>query len=293
MNKINNIKVSICIPSFNQTRYLKNTLDSILTQTFRNYEIVICDDSSTEKVKKLINRYNFQGKLRYFRNKTILGPPENWNRTVKLAKGKYIKILHHDDWFSQKNSLKKFVDLLDSHPEADFAFSATLARDHNGKILFTHTANTRQIKSLKINSEILFLENFIGAPSATIYKRSLNLKYDKNLQWFVDVDFYIKVLAKNNRFVYSPEPLINVTADATHQVTKSSFNNKGVELFESIYLYSKIKSLEIRIKYFMNIFYLLKKYQVLSINDVPKKDRLKIPVEIKIAIKINKLLKLL
>jgi len=287
------IKVSICIPAFNQTRYLKKTLDSLLIQTYQNYEIIITDDSSNNNVQKLINRYNFKGRLKYFKNKTALGSPENWNRSVEHATGEYIKILHHDDWFTGKDSLKKFVDLLANNPRADFAFCASCNRDQNGKVLFTHTVNEKQIRALNKSGEILFLGNFIGAPSATIYKRGLNLKYDKNLKWFVDVDFYIKVLAKNGHFAYRPEPLINVTADAVHQVTKRCLNNKEVELFESIYLYSKIKNNGIRIKYFMNLIYLIKKYQIFSINDIPKKDKLVIPAEIKIIIKLNKLLKLL
>ena len=281
---MNKVKVSICIPAFNQTKYLKKTLDSILIQTYRNYEIIITDDSSNNNVKKLIDRYNFKGRRKYFKNKVAKGSPENWNKSVGYATGEYIKILHHDDWFTKKDSLNKFVDLLDNNPKADFAFSATLP---------IHTISEKQIRSLRKNGEVLFLGNFIGAPSATIYKRSINLKYDRNLKWFVDVDFYIKVFAKNSHFAYSPEPLINVTADAAHQVTKQCLNNKEVELFESIYLYGKIKNNRIRIKYFLNLFYLIKKYQIFSINDIPKKDKLIIPIEIKMAIKLNKILKLL
>lgn len=275
-------KVSICIPTFNQTRYLKKTLDSILIQTYRNYEIIITDDSSNNNVKKLIDRYNFKGRLKYFKNKTTLGSPENWNESIRHAAGEYIKILHHDDWFTKKDSLKKFVDLLDNNPKTDFAFSATMS---------LHTITKKRIRALRKNSEILLLGNIIGAPSATIYKRNLNLKYDKNLKWFVDIDFYVKVLAKNNHFAYSPEPLINVTADAAHQVTKRCLN-KEVELFESIYLYNKIKSRRVRIKYFLYLVHLINKYQILSVNDIPKKDKLTIPSEVKTIIRLNKLLKL-
>jgi len=290
---MNKVKVSICIPTFNQIKFLKKTLDSILIQTYQNYEIIITDDSSNNSVKKLINRYSFQGRLRYFKNKTALKSPENWNKSVGYAKGKYIKILHHDDWFTKKDSLKKFVDLLDKNPKADFAFSASCDLNKDNKLLFTHKVNKNQIRSLNKNGEILFLGNFIGAPSTTIYKRSINQKYDKNLQWFVDVDFYAKVLSNNSNFAYSPERLVNITTDANHQLTKKCVNNKEVELFESIYLYNKIKHAGIRIKYFMNLFYLLKKYQIFSINDIPKKNKLKIPIEIKMGVKLNKLLKLL
>ncbi len=276
-------KVSICIPTFNQTRYLKKTLDSILIQTYKNYEIIITDDSSNNNVKKLVDRYKFKGRLKYFKNKTALGSPENWNESIKHAAGEYIKILHHDDWFTEKDSLKKFVDLLDNNPKTNFAFSATMS---------LRAITEKKIKALRKNGEILLLGNIIGAPSATIYKRGLNLKYDKNLKWFVDIDFYVKVLAKNNRFVYCPKPLINVTTGAAHQLTKQCLNNKEVELFESIYLYNKIKSRRIRIKYFLYLVHLINKYRIFSLNDIPKKDKLIIPPEVKIIIMFKKLLKL-
>ena len=101
-------EISICIPTFNQTFYLKKLLDSILIQTFTNFEIIISDDSSTDDVYDLISSYRhfFIDKITYVRNAKSLGPPTNWNNSISLAKGKWIKIMHHDDCFSSLNSLQ-------------------------------------------------------------------------------------------------------------------------------------------------------------------------------------------
>ena len=86
------IKVSICIPSYNQVKYLRRTIDSVLSQTYSDYEIIITDDSSTDIVFNLVREYESTGKIQYFKNKTPYGSPENWNEAIRLSKGEFVKI---------------------------------------------------------------------------------------------------------------------------------------------------------------------------------------------------------
>lgn len=109
------MKVSICIPAYNNEVSLKRCLDSVLIQDFEDYEIVITDDSPSNVIAQLVSGYN-NSKIHYYKNTENLGSPENWNRALSLAKGEYIKIIHHDDWFSSNDSLDKFVALLDTNP---------------------------------------------------------------------------------------------------------------------------------------------------------------------------------
>ena len=222
---MNNVKVSICIPAFNQTRYLKKSLNSILIQDYQDYEIIITDDTPSDVVEKLSNNYAFKGRLKYFKNKKTKGSPENWNEAIKHAKGEYIKILHHDDWFTKKDSLSKFVKMLDNNPKANFAFSATLIREILNKSLRSHKVNSKQLELISEIPDSLYFGNLIGSPSATIYRNKLKEKYDKNLKWIVDVDFYIRILRKNNKLVYCPEELICTPNGLSSQVTESCLNN--------------------------------------------------------------------
>src|SRR3989344_6387452 len=99
------VKVSICIPTYKQVDYLRKTLNSVLVQDFHDYELIITDDSSDDSVKNLLKEFDFKGKLKYYHNKIALGSPANWNYSLKQATGEYIKILHHDDFFTADNSL--------------------------------------------------------------------------------------------------------------------------------------------------------------------------------------------
>ena len=91
---------------------------------------VPCNGSRFETVNSRspsdsIDADNFGNQLNYIHHNPSLGSPANWNYALKQAKGAYIKIMHHDDYFTNPDSLSEFVALLDSNPKASFAFSAT------------------------------------------------------------------------------------------------------------------------------------------------------------------------
>lgn len=241
-------KVSICIPAYLQVQFLKQTIDSVLSQDFDDYEIVITDDSPNESVKDLIKTYRNEARLKYFRNEKPLGSPENWNQSVRLSKGEYIKILHHDDWLAGPSSLSEFVKLLDANPDAGFAFSGAIAQVPDSRKSWHHFATKSQISRLKTEPTSLFLQNIIGPPSSTIIRRSAFLDYDNNLVWLVDIAQYIEVLCKTN-CVATKAPLIYSTTQAPHQITESVSQNKKLNLFEYFYVFNKTKEFIPQAKY--------------------------------------------
>lgn len=246
-------KVSICIPAYKQVQYLKKTLDSIVAQNFQDFEVIITDDSPDDAVEKLISTYNFGEKLKYSRNATPLGTPENWNEGIRKAQGEYIKIMHHDDWFESTNSLGQFVDLLDKNRQADIAFCATKILNVKTNEYSYNSPTEEQVNEIIKNPETLFFGNYIGAPSATIYRRSLNILPDKRLKYVVDIDFYIRILKKNNNLAYSPTPLIVNVSNWEEQVTSKSLN-KEVQLGEYSLLFNKLNGGSIPAKSYLNFF---------------------------------------
>jgi len=232
-------KVSICIPTYNEPKYLKKLLESVFVQNYLDYEVVITDDTQDDRINNVINQYG-DSKLRYFKNEKRLGSPENWNEAVRHAKGEYIKIMHHDTWFLDENSLREYINMLENNPNCDFAFSGTLCEFSSTNETKVHAADEIQRSLLSENPDILFAGNFIGSPSATIYRSTVKEQFDINLRWVVDIDFYIRVLRINKEYGFTPKPTLVETDSNRNRITNECINSKKIELYEYIYLYNKL-----------------------------------------------------
>ncbi|MEJ7679536.1 MAG: glycosyltransferase [Segetibacter sp.] len=92
--------ISICIPAYKNLEYLKRLLESISVQTFKDFEVVITDDTNNSSVSDYIHDKRWDFQISYYKNETVLGSPQNWNAAVNHSKGEWIKIMHYDDWFS-------------------------------------------------------------------------------------------------------------------------------------------------------------------------------------------------
>lgn len=229
------MKVSICIPAYKQPDFLKRCIDSVLEQSYSDYEIVVTDDSPDYEVEVLMARYT-DNRIRYYHNDTALGSPANWNKGIQLAVGEYIQILHHDDWFATRESLKNFVDAIQNTPEANIIFSAcnTVYPDGSTK---KHITAERYLNLLRSEPEALFKGNFLGAPSICMFRNDGHL-FDVNLKWQVDSDFYISYLKMNPNFVYISNLLINIGVSDS-QITNCCLNDYQLLITEKLYLYRK------------------------------------------------------
>ncbi|RAM61654.1 family 2 glycosyl transferase [Herbaspirillum rubrisubalbicans] len=233
------MKVSICIPAYRQVEYLRETLKSVLTQDFQDFEVIVTDDSPDDSVRNLLTEFDFGNRLRYVHNTPALGSPENWNAALRLAQGEYVKIMHHDDYFIRTDALRLFVQMLDEQPDVDFAFCATLVNHIDVGMQRVHCATERQLASLAEDPASLFVGNCIGAPSATICRRSASLDYDRQMKWLVDIDYYYRMLMNNRYFAYTTEALITTPTNAGHQVTEICRDDGKIELGEAMCFFRK------------------------------------------------------
>jgi glycosyltransferase involved in cell wall biosynthesis len=112
-------KVSVIIPAYNGDRYIAQAIDSVLTQTYRDYEIIVVDDGSSDRTPKIVEIYG--DCLRYFQQKNQ-GVAAARNKGLEVATGEYISFLDQDDYFlPEKLSLQ--VALLDRQPNLTFVNS--------------------------------------------------------------------------------------------------------------------------------------------------------------------------
>ncbi|MDO4284056.1 MAG: glycosyltransferase [Eubacteriales bacterium] len=127
-------KVSICIPAYENPEGIKRLLRSIAGQHYTDCEVILSDDSASDAVERAVTEMagafhvSFAGgriPLRYLRNAAPHGAVANWNAAVAMAQGEYVKLMHHDDWFTGADSLGALAALLDAHTDCDLAFCGT------------------------------------------------------------------------------------------------------------------------------------------------------------------------
>jgi len=219
--------VSICIPAYKRILFLKRLLESIVIQTYNDFEVIITDDSDDDSVKEVLAQYENHVHIRYYKNERGLGTPANWNRAISKAEGQWIKLMHDDDWFASPESLASFVEFADNdHPfifSAYYTVSATSGRKLHRLLEFK--------EMIKEAPGILFAKNVIGPPSVTLINKNILESYDERLKWRVDIEFYMRVLNQTKRYHYIDMPLINVGLNES-QVTQSAIKNPKIELPE-------------------------------------------------------------
>jgi glycosyltransferase involved in cell wall biosynthesis len=230
--------ISICIPAYKHVDYLKRLLDSIAIQTFKDYEVVITDDSPGNEVEQLCLQYASLP-VRYIKNEKPLGSPENWNAGIQNAKGEWIKIMHDDDWFSRPDSLECFATVAKANEVGSFIFSGFAEVDEEKQTTKQSTISNFYLRLLRKSPLTLFKKNFVGHPSTTLIGRNCGHIYDSRFKWVVDIEFYIRYLTNHKKLVAIKKPLINIGI-SKDQITKQVFRNPAVEIPEVIGLFEKL-----------------------------------------------------
>lgn len=126
-------KVSIVIPNYNHGRYLSRRFESVLGQTFRDFEVIYLDDASTDDSNVIVERFLADGRIRSSKNEVNSGSPfKQWNKGVRLARGEYVWIAEADD-YADERFLEKLVKKLDAYPSVGIAYCKSVRVDQNGK----------------------------------------------------------------------------------------------------------------------------------------------------------------
>ena len=128
-------RVSIGLPVFNGERFLPDALDSLLAQTFADFELIISDNSSTDRTSEICRSYAARdSRIRYFRNPVNIGVNPNWRRVFSYARGVYFKWSTHDDRYASQ-FLERCVAVLDRDPEVVVCYPRALVIDENSQPL--------------------------------------------------------------------------------------------------------------------------------------------------------------
>ena len=155
--------VSVLMTSYNREKYIGAAIESVLLSTYKNFELIICDDCSSDKTVEKARNYLKDERVKIYENQKNLGQFANRNKAASYAKGKYLKYVDSDDIIYQ-HSLKLMVNIMESFPDCGLGFSHTIG---NSKWLLPHKYSSKEIYTAHyFGGGILF-----SGPIGTIIKR--------------------------------------------------------------------------------------------------------------------------
>lgn len=169
--------VSILIPAYN-AQFFAASLDSALAQTYRNVEIVVCDDSKDREIEKIAYRSAAGVPIRYQRNETRLGPRGNFTRCFERARGEFVKFLCDDDLLAPE-CVGSLLDAFRHAPDVALATSRRRRIDASGGELGDQPATLPIVSEDSLiagrtlaNAMIVAGLNFVGEPSTALFRKS-------------------------------------------------------------------------------------------------------------------------
>jgi glycosyltransferase involved in cell wall biosynthesis len=260
--------ISICIPAYKRVDLLKKLLDSIAEQTYKNYELLISDDTPDDSVKLLVDNYLSLLPLSYEKNETPLGAGTNAVHVIRKAKGEWIKLMHGDDWFSSPDALQLFADAARTSGK-DFIFSAStqIWLEEKKQQIDVLTPGRKAMLDKSVFS--LFYLNVIGHPSVVMHRRDASVEYDTGFKWVIDIDFYSRYLIAHPGYHYIQENLVNIGIGPT-QETRKYYKNIKVELVEYCSLLAKYDpALVLRDEYVFHLMWIMvRRYKLRDLQQI-------------------------
>jgi glycosyltransferase involved in cell wall biosynthesis len=134
-------RLSIGVPVYNGERYLAQTLQAILSQSYGDFELIVSDNASTDRTEDIVKSFMANdGRIRYYRSERNLGVAQNYNRTVRLARGEFFKWATYDDMIAPEN-LRKCIEVLERDPTVVLCYPKTIDIDDDGKVLGNYEDN--------------------------------------------------------------------------------------------------------------------------------------------------------
>jgi glycosyltransferase involved in cell wall biosynthesis len=188
--------ITIVTPSFNQAKFLRQTMESVLTQDYNNIEYIVIDGNSTDGSREIIREY--QDQLAYWESIPDKGQTDAINKGFAKASGKYLAWLNSDDVY-QPGALSEAVDYLESQPDVGMVYGDCTFIDANGRVIGRFPAAQTDYERLR--------RGYVHIPQqASFFRRDLWQKVgplDPSFYFAMDYDLWVR-LAREAPLVYLP-----------------------------------------------------------------------------------------
>jgi glycosyltransferase involved in cell wall biosynthesis len=214
--------ITVIMPVYNAERYLNAAINSILTQTFKNFEFLIINDGSNDRSEEIIKSYP-DSRIDYIKNEQNRGIVETLNIGLQRSKGKYIVRMDADD-ISFPDRLKTQLDFMQSHPQCRLCGTRAIAINEKGDTLY-------KIRRPTLDNEVkvqhLFRNSFIHPSVIIDAEIAKRLKYSPNYEHAEDYYLFSQIAKdhqvanlENNLIYYRVHPE-NITSKKQHEMNKS------------------------------------------------------------------------
>ena len=188
---------------YNGERYLKESIESIINQTLKDFEFIIIDDGSTDKSNKIINSYN-DSRIKLLENNKNIGLTKSLNKGLELCKGEFIARMDADD-ISLPIRLEKQVNYMEKNKNVDVCGSWSMTIGKRVGEIRKYPSNHEEIRCQ------LLLNNIMCHSSVIIREKRIsegNIRYNPSLLYAQDFDFFVRMI-NDYRFSNIPEVLIH------------------------------------------------------------------------------------
>jgi glycosyltransferase involved in cell wall biosynthesis len=207
--------VSVVLVAYNRAQVLPRTLDSLLAQTYADFELIVSDDCSTDETESVVRRYeDLDERVRYRRNDTNLSMPGNLNAAIRDSQGEFIANLHDGDVYDP-SLLEEWVDALERCEGAAFVFNAYRLLNREGDTVRIFKESLPQcVPGSQLLEQIFFRRWRFDSPVwGTVMARRSAYEatglFDERFGFCSDVDMWMR-FAGRYRVAYVSKPLISL-----------------------------------------------------------------------------------
>jgi glycosyltransferase involved in cell wall biosynthesis len=222
-------KVSVIIPTYNCGHYLEQAIESAMDQTYRDLEIIVLDDGSTDNTSEVVQKYGT--KIRYIRQ-TNAGLPAARNRAIEASSGEFIALLDSDDWW-EPSKLAEQVPLLEQDPEVALVYTDLRVIYDDGEILPSFLAS-RPLATSGYVFDLLLKSGFI-LPSTVLLRRTCLEEvgmFDESMRSHEDIELWLRI-CQRWKVALVDEPLTHRRQGATNMTSNDNLRTEySVKLYE-------------------------------------------------------------
>ena len=239
--------ISVIIPNFNHAPYLDERIQSVLNQTYRNFEIIILDDNSTDNSLEVINQYAKDAHVTNFEidEENSGSPFRQWNKGLMLAKGDLIWIAESDD-SCDVHLLESLVKEFENDDQLVFSFCRSRKMNESSEVEGVHFGRIKFPRNSICGSlfikQYLLWRNYVVNASSVLFRKSVALQVDKSYQSFKGSGdwFFWVLLAERGNVSVVDEPL-NYTRQHSYNTTTEVVLN-GTSGIEARKIFDYIRS---------------------------------------------------